>query len=166
MNLLNITTQCWRNASFRLPVLRTVFHRKKKTRGKTQRDGTHRNSCCAQRVRLEFYHPLARKVEIAGSFDDWHPGATWMVPLGDGRWMKDLMLLPGRYEYCFVVDGHWMPDPKGAIAAPDQRGCPSSVLVVPRLNGHDHGDRLISMPSRRDTQHFAARRPSLVAERN
>jgi 1,4-alpha-glucan branching enzyme len=117
MNLLNITTHHWRSASFRLPVLRTVFHREKKTRGKTQRDGTHRNSCCAQRVRLEFYHPLARKVEIAGSFNDWRPGATWMVPLGDGRWTKALMLLPGRYEYCCMV-----PDPKGAIAAPDRRG--------------------------------------------
>ena len=34
-----------------------------------------------------------------------------MFAVPDGRWVKELALSPGTYEYCFVVDGVWRPDP-------------------------------------------------------
>jgi len=29
-----------------------------------------------------------------------------------GNWWKETSLAPGTYEYCLVVDGPWLPDPK------------------------------------------------------
>src|SRR5437762_770893 len=52
----------------------------KQTRGKTS----------PQLVHIELAHPSARKVCIAGSFNDWN--ATEMVRLDGGKWIIDLNL--------------------------------------------------------------------------
>lgn len=81
-------------------------------------------------VHLEFMHPTATKVCIAGAFNDWRPEATPMVLLGQGRWVKELVLPPGVYEYRLVVDGEWMPDPRVSETAPNPFGGMNSVLKV------------------------------------
>ncbi len=53
-----------------------------------------------------------------------------MVALGDGRWMKELVLPPGRYEYLYVVDGRWQPDPGAAERVPNPFGGENGVLIV------------------------------------
>ena len=58
-----------------------------------------------QAIRLQFAHPIAAVVRVAGTFNNWRPGATPMVPMGGGRWLKELVLAPGVYEYRFVVNG-------------------------------------------------------------
>lgn len=92
-------------------------------------------------TRLEFTHPTAATVRIAGSFNDWRPGATPMVPLGEGRWAKALALPPGRYEYCVVVDGEYQPDPQASQTAPNPFGGVNSVLNVEAPAGTNHRDR-------------------------
>lgn len=87
-----------------------------------------RHSRC---VYLEFVHPRARSVNIAGSFNDWRPRATPMIAMGRGWWVKGLVLPPGRYQYRLVVDGQSIPDPNAAEVAPNPDGGVSSVLVVP-----------------------------------
>jgi len=82
-------------------------------------------------VRLEFHHPTATTVAIAGSFNEWRPDATPMVPLGEGRWVKDLVLPPGTYEYLFVADGNWLQDPVTRETVPNGFGGLNSVLHVP-----------------------------------
>ena len=83
------------------------------------------------RVRLEFIDPLAKSVGIAGTFNDWRPGATPMIHLGAGRWVKELMLPPGVYEYRLVVDGDdWKPDPRADETAPNPFGGLNSILRV------------------------------------
>jgi 1,4-alpha-glucan branching enzyme len=67
---------------------------------------------------------------IAGSFNDWHPNATPMVALGNGRWVKELMLPPGRYEYRLVADGEWVDDPKAKEVAPNPHGGVNAVLTI------------------------------------
>src|SRR5215469_14063725 len=69
------------------------------------------NGQTARRIRIEFTHRTASEVAIAGTFNDWRPDATQMVALGGGRWLKELALSPGVYEYRLVVDGAWMADP-------------------------------------------------------
>ncbi|HTI72744.1 MAG TPA: glycogen-binding domain-containing protein [Candidatus Limnocylindria bacterium] len=64
----------------------------------------------------------AREVCLAGSFNDWHPSSTPMVPLKPGHWSKEIMLAPGVYEYLFVVDGHWLTDPGAAVTVPNAFG--------------------------------------------
>ena len=81
-------------------------------------------------VRLEFTRPVASTVFVAGTFNEWHPAVTPMIPIAEGRWFKQLRLLPGRYEYCLVVDGEWMPDPLAAESVPNPFGGLNSVLHV------------------------------------
>ena len=43
-----------------------------------------------QLVHFELNDPTARRVCIAGSFNDWHPDVSEMVSMGSGKWGKDL----------------------------------------------------------------------------
>ena len=88
------------------------------------------NGQTTQRIRIEFTHPTACEVAIAGTFNDWRPDATQMVSLGGGRWLKELALSPGVYEYRLVVDGAWMADPRASETAPNPFGGRNSVLKV------------------------------------
>lgn len=81
-------------------------------------------------VRIEFHHEQAQAVFIAGTFNDWNPITTPMIALGEGRWVKELTLPPGRYEYRFVVDGEWFSDPAASEQAPNPHGSSNSVIVV------------------------------------
>jgi len=83
----------------------------------------------AEPVHLEVTHPAARRVCIAGSFNDWQ--AAEMIRLGGDKWAIDLALPPGSYEYRLVVDGHWMADPNATHTVPNPFGEPNSLLVVP-----------------------------------
>jgi len=82
------------------------------------------------RVHLELVHPAAKTVCIASTFNNWHPAATEMVNLGNGRWAKELTLPPGAYEYRIVVDGEWIADPQAKETAPNPFGGVNSVLKV------------------------------------
>jgi len=83
-----------------------------------------------QRVHLEFVAPDAREVFVAGSFNDWHPSVAPMIPLGNGKWAKELMLAPGRYEYRFVVDGQWTDDVTAREWIPNPFGSANAILEV------------------------------------
>jgi len=70
-------------------------------------------------------------VGIAGTFNDWRPERAPMLSDGHNRWIKDLSLTPGVYEYCLVVNGYkWMPDPHARETAPNPFGGRNSVLKV------------------------------------
>jgi 1,4-alpha-glucan branching enzyme len=84
----------------------------------------------ATRIRFEFTAPEAQSVLIAGTFNDWRPAATPMVALGEGRWVKDLALPPGEYEYCLVVDGQWKPDPLATKTVENPFGGVNSICRV------------------------------------
>ena len=80
------------------------------------------------RVRLEFSRPGAKSVAIAGAFNSWQPEQAKTT--GNGGWVKELTIAPGRYEYMFVVDGQWMADPNAKEFAPNPFGGQNSVLVI------------------------------------
>jgi 1,4-alpha-glucan branching enzyme len=81
-------------------------------------------------VRFEFTHPTATSVYIAGSFNHWQPESKTLHSAGGGRWFKETALVPGTYEYCLVVDGQWMPDPRAGETVPNPFGGRNSVLRV------------------------------------
>jgi len=97
---------------------------------KTKKSSTNHNGKASQVVHVEFNDPKASAVAIAGTFNDWRPEATPMVQLGEGRWLKELALPPGTYEYRLVVDGEWMSDPRVQATAPNPFGGVNSVLNV------------------------------------
>ena len=63
-----------------------------------------------KQVLLSVNLPNAHSVCVAGTFNNWDPAKTAMERDGTG-WKATVSLLPGRYEYKFVVDGQWMSDP-------------------------------------------------------
>ncbi len=81
-------------------------------------------------VALKLRAPAAKEVFVAGSFNGWQVGATPLRPDKGGEWQGELKLTPGRYEYLFVVDGTWLPDPAAREAAPNPFGGWNSVLSV------------------------------------
>ena len=94
----------------------------------------HDNACATSpqlvSVHFEFTHPTAKTVCIAGTFNQWQPEAKTLHSSGVGNWWKDTMLTPGTYEYCLVVDGQWMPDPKAHESVPNPFGGRNSILTV------------------------------------
>jgi 1,4-alpha-glucan branching enzyme len=81
-------------------------------------------------VHFEFSDAAAHSVAIAGTFNEWQPNSTPMIALRSGRWIKNLVLPPGTYEYCLVVDGKWMTDTRAKEAAPNPYGGLNSVVKV------------------------------------
>lgn len=82
----------------------------------------------APKVRIEITQPGAQSVAVAGSFNSWQPEQASNT--GNGSWVKELAIGPGRYEYMIVVDGQWMADPNSKEFAPNPFGGQNSVLVV------------------------------------
>lgn len=98
-----------------------------KTRSKSKADKPAR----AQALRIEFHDEHSQAVSVAGTFNDWRPGATPMIPLGQGRWVKELSRPPGRYEYRLVVDDQWICDPAATEKVPNPFGGMNAVLIAP-----------------------------------
>ncbi len=82
-------------------------------------------------VRFSYRDPAATSVAIAGDFNHWDPGKTFLLgPANRGRWSITLPLADGRYEYRFVVNnGEWVLDP-AAPSVDDGLGGRNSVVVV------------------------------------
>lgn len=95
-----------------------------KTRQTTRGRGSHS-------IRLELIRPHAREVSVAGSFNLWQPTATPLTLSGEGKWVVELSLPPGRYEYRFIVDGEWVDDPAATEVVPNPHGGANALLVVP-----------------------------------
>ncbi len=100
----------------------------------TEQPGTYRGSKRAvgkeKEVEFTLDAPDAKKVFLAGEFNDWSPTATPMKKGDDGIWRLKLKLKPGKYEYKFVVDDVWMEDPVNPDKVPDPYGGYNSVLTV------------------------------------
>lgn len=78
--------------------------------------------CCATTTKaksaeLKLYAPKAKKVYLAGTFNNWNTKDTPAKKDLQGNWKVKINLDPGRYEYKFFVDGNWVNDPncKGCI---------------------------------------------------
>lgn len=72
----------------------------------------------------------ARQVTLSGDFNCWSPDALPMKRNAAGHWEATLPLAPGRYEYKFVVDGQWTPDPRAKATVWNIHGTLNSVVEV------------------------------------
>jgi 1,4-alpha-glucan branching enzyme len=81
------------------------------------------------RVRFQLQARGARRVALAGSFNQWRPDDIVLDrSSGDGVFVGTLELPPGDYEYMFVVDGKWMTDPAAGERRDDGFGRQNSLL--------------------------------------
>ena len=81
-------------------------------------------------VMLTLERPGARKISVAGSFNEWNPERTPMSRDLEGTWRATLSLKPGRYEYRFVADGQWISDHNASESVLNEYGSTNSVLIV------------------------------------
>ena len=72
----------------------------------------------------------AKQVLLAGDFNGWSPNATPMSRDSSGHWETTVDLAPGRYQYKFVADGEWIPDPLAHENVWNEHGSLNSVVEV------------------------------------
>jgi len=73
----------------------------------------------------------AKRVLIAGDFNNWMPESTPMVKQPTpGKWTMSLPLRPGRYRYRFMVDGEWVTDPNNKYVETNQFGELNNIVEV------------------------------------
>jgi 1,4-alpha-glucan branching enzyme len=74
--------------------------------------------------------PVAKEVFLTGEFNHWDIRSMPMKRGKDGNWKVQTSLAPGRYEYKFVADNHWVEDFPGAELASNSFGTQNLVLRV------------------------------------
>jgi 1,4-alpha-glucan branching enzyme len=72
----------------------------------------------------------AKEVILMGDFNQWNPKVHPMKKNKNGIWEKVTFLLPGTYEYRFMVDGRWENDPKNKQRRPNQYGTENNLINV------------------------------------
>ena len=87
-------------------------------------------STTEQKVTFKYCAPEAKSVFLAGSFNGWNVAANRMKKSKDGAWTSTVKLLPGEYEYLFIVDGEWKTDPTCELRYLNRYGGYNSLLIV------------------------------------
>ena len=83
-----------------------------------------------QEVEFTFHAPAAKRVSVAGTFNDWNTNSMPLKKDKDGTWRKKIMLAPGRHEYKYFVDGAWAQDIPCAEIALNAFGTYNCVIGV------------------------------------
>jgi hypothetical protein len=71
----------------------------------------------------------AKKVMIAGSFNNWNPVQLKMTRIAGG-WGILMYIHEGTHAYKFIVDGDWITDPANRLKRPDGHGHENSFLGI------------------------------------
>lgn len=74
----------------------------------------------------------ARRVMLAGSFNNWNPDILSMNSTDSG-WIAYVKLGPGKYWYKFIVDGNWTTDNDNQVKENDGLGNINSVFFRPNI---------------------------------
>ncbi len=82
-----------------------------------------------KRVHFTYNDPEAQSVLVTGTFCDWQDGYA-LKKDRTGLWKTTVSLLPGHYEYRFIVDGEWRDDPQCTDRVPNAFGGENCVLYV------------------------------------
>ena len=98
--------------------------------GHEQQSRTSKSTADGAQATLRHRNPTARKVFVAGNFNDWRVDATPLQKAEEGEWVLNLALRPGTYEYRFVVDGQWCDDPLAKERVKNPHGGWNAVLRV------------------------------------
>ena len=88
---------------------------------------------CALRAKtMEFklYAPAAKRVSLAGNFNNWNTRRLSAKKDSKGNWLVKFNLKPGTYEYKFFVDGSWINDPNSSCSVSNTFGTQNSIIEV------------------------------------
>ena len=84
----------------------------------------------SKKVGFTLSAPEAQNVFLAGDFNDWEATPHPLEKDSGGDWKINIDLMPGRYEYRFLVDGVWKNDPNCTTFAPNPYGDENCVLEL------------------------------------
>ncbi len=88
----------------------------------------------------------ARKVILTGSFNHWDRNELVMQKTATG-WRLPYVTAAGNYEYKFIVDGEWMPDPANPFATGSGSYTNSFIALkanhIFELKGHSQAGSVI-----------------------
>lgn len=76
------------------------------------------------------FTPSAKKVTLAGDFNDWDLEAHPMKQQPDGAWVGQVVLPQGHHHYLFIVDGKPTLDPKAQGIARNEKNEKVSLIAV------------------------------------
>ena len=65
-------------------------------------------------------------VQVAGTFNNWRPQE---LKFNDDCWSCFIPLLPGSYQYKYIVDGVWLHDPSKRWVE-DEQGNINNIITV------------------------------------
>ena len=111
-------------------VVRKSVRKKGQASPKPQDKKAIKTKTSGRNVKFALSSPAAVEVLLAGEFNNWD---TWSIPLkksNDGIWSIDIRLLPGRYEYNFIVDGNWVQDTSSPEMVTNPFGTQNSVIII------------------------------------
>ena len=75
--------------------------------------------------------PEDASVQIAGDFNDWTPEHLELTLNGKGSvWQKTIALSTGDYQYKYLINGNWIPDPENMGVVDDPFGNKNSIISV------------------------------------
>ena len=84
-----------------------------------------------RRVTFTVRADAGSSVSVAGSFNQWDATANLLTdPTGTGIFSTEISLLPGSYEYKFVINGTWCVDPECIDWVQNNLGTLNSVCKV------------------------------------
>jgi 1,4-alpha-glucan branching enzyme len=83
-----------------------------------------------KKVEFSFHAPWAKEVFLAGEFNHWDIRSMPMKRGKDGKWKAQTNLPPGRYEYKFIADNHWVEDLPGVELAANAFGTKNIVIRI------------------------------------
>ena len=84
----------------------------------------------ARKVNFTMVAPEAQNVFLAGDFNSWDISSHPLKKASKGNWKTNIKLMPGKYEYRFLVDGEWQNDPNCTNFVPSPYGNENCVLTL------------------------------------
>ena len=82
-------------------------------------------------VEFTVHAEKGKEVYLAGEFNKWDPTAKKMAYKAKaGVYAATVKLLPGDYQYKFVIDGTWCADPENTNSVANDQGTFNSVVSV------------------------------------
>ncbi len=90
----------------------------------------HNTKKTARKVNFTMVAPEAPNVFLVGDFNSWDISSHPLKKASKGNWKTSIKLIPGRYEYRFLVDGEWQNDPNCTTFVPNSYGSENCVLTL------------------------------------
>ncbi|OGF66866.1 MAG: hypothetical protein A2Y62_21920 [Candidatus Fischerbacteria bacterium RBG_13_37_8] len=82
-----------------------------------------------KKIVFKIYAPEAQEIYLTGDFNEWDYRSLSMVKREDGVWEVEQELLPGEYQYKYIIDGRWEIDNRQEMRA-NEFGTMNNIIKI------------------------------------